>query len=78
MARSTINQSMVAGKRETAQLMHRSGIGNNPGFCIMAFGTIRPKRILVHIGVTGYTFAFCFLKFQRPVATFTIDKLMLT
>jgi hypothetical protein len=44
----------------------------------MAFCTIGLNGILVHVGMAGGTFAFCFLKFERLMAAFAINHLMLS
>jgi len=74
---STISHSMISLKRESAHLVHCACILYDPALSVMAFGTIGSYSIVVHIGMAGGTFFFCFLKFKRLMTAFAIHRLML-
>jgi hypothetical protein len=78
MTGCTIQNGMISLQGKPAQQVHGNGVFNDPGIGIVASGTIGPQYILVHVGMTGFTFTLYFLKFQCFVATAAINNLMLT
>jgi len=78
MTGGTFHNGMISLKREPALLVHGTGIGYDPRFSGVTPCTILPQGIPVHIGMTGYAFTFCFLKFKRFVTTAAIGNTMLT
>lgn len=72
MAFDAVGRIMRSGKRKPAEPVDSCDIAHKPGVGIVTARAIRPRGLLVHIGVARNTGLIGFIKHQAGMTGFTV------
>jgi hypothetical protein len=78
MTGKTVGSYMRTQERESSTLMDFSDTVYNPGFRTVTAGTVRSQCLVMHVGVTRYTFSSGICKLQGRMTPAAVNSLMLS